>query len=231
MSAVGSIHSFKAIIGKGENRDGHFHKAKQMLREALRLQEAVLPSNDLSLEKTRMSLAQLLAEEGNYSEADSLCELALSGQINAHSEIHPHVAQTYLDATSIYYRPFTARKLMRQYTEKALAILEKCESDYGLLVEAYSMMENCLYAIQTKERIDWEQKALALKEKYKPWGKHEIYNSHVHLAYLAKSDNDYGMQADELAKAIQILEEMVPQDHPRILQHRREMLDALAKTT
>ena len=202
MSAVGSIHSFKAIIGKGENRDSHFQKAKQMLREALRLQEAVLPSSDLSLEKTRMSLAQLLAEEGNYSEADSLCQLALSDQINAHSEIHPHVAQTYLDAASIHYRPFTARKLMRQYTEKALAILEKCEPDYGLLAEAYSMMENCLYVNQTKERIDWEQKALVLRKKYKPWGKHGLYNSHVHLASLAKSDNDYVMQAEELAKEI-----------------------------
>ena len=231
MSAVGSIHSLKAIFGKSENRDSHFQKAKKMLHEAMRLQEAVLPSSDLSLEKTRMSLAQLLAEEGNYSEADSIFQLALADQINANSEIHPHVAQTYLDAASIYYRTFAERKLMRQYTEKALAILERCEPDYGLLAEAYSMMENCLYVIQTKERIDWEQKALALKEKYKPWGKHEIYNSHVHLAFLAKSDNDYGMQAEELAKAIQILEEMVPQDHTRILQHRREMLDALAKTT
>lgn len=220
---VGCIRAYKALIGKGNNREALFSEAKEMLQQALIYQEEHLGSSSFNLAYTRLALAQMVAEERDFARADDLCSAAVSDLLSVVEEDDPCLADIYLNAASVYPGPFSQREVRLRYVEKALEIAEKWNLQDEVHSLAYAMMATSISALETEKRAEYSKKSLEILEKVTPHKRHSIYLEHKNRAYSAMHSNDYARQIQHLSIAINVLLEMLPLKHPRIILHQKEL--------
>ena len=220
---VGCINLFKAIICKDNQREQYFETGKTMLFRALDYQEKHLTRGNRDLARTRTTLAQLSYETHDFEKTDAMCDLTIKEQLAVLPPDHYDLGVTYLEAAMLHSGRFAERKRRQEYAEKALAILEQHGSRDKSLADVYCVLQGCLPVYDYDGRIRFEQMALEIYEKYYPNHKWWRYSSHTFLAHLeGKRGNTQG-QVQNLNDALQILLEMLPPEHPLIMNLKDEL--------
>lgn len=205
-----------------ESRERHFQRASDCFDSALPL---ALPrkSKNLDLVTDIMLLkAQLMRYSGDTLISDQLCADALSEQEDAHPTNTTCLAPWYIKAAYLYSDVAEVRKY---YAERALELLTSSAKDKQALADVCILMESCAAPSDLQARIHWERQAIQNLDACTSWCKHKLYTCHIHLANLAQISNDLCLQAEALRAAIEILLEMLPPNHPRILQHTETLTE------
>lgn len=220
---VGCIRAFQALNRKNGSRNELLEKSTTMLFHALKLQEANLGRGHIDLTRTRLTLAELRVELSDYPSAEALANFALSEQLSEVPEDHYEIAETLLTFGAMHPGAFEECKIRKGYVERAVAIVDKWNRCDATQADAYSMMEGCLTYSDLDKRIELQRRTLEIREKNTPHERHTIYSDHQHLAWLSNRNHDYQLEVAELTTAIEVLMEMLPPDHPRILCHLKEL--------
>jgi len=221
----GCIHLFRGTFQSGARKAALQEQATDMLLQALAYQQASLSRGHPDLARTRMALASVNPASCGFEDSAQMAGYALSEQLSEYPEDHYDVAETLLGCAALHPGAFNQRLIRKDFTQRAIAVVDKWDYRDATQADAYSMMSGSLSIAELEQRIAWQQRALEIRKKWIPHGKLDIYEGYLQLIWLAHRAENSALEAETLSAAIELLLQMAPPDHPWIVSHQQALDD------
>jgi tetratricopeptide (TPR) repeat protein len=204
-------------IGWAKDDKGETNEAIKLYKEALKIQQQLLPSNHPDLANSYHRIAMAYNNMGIYPKALWYYEKALDIRQKTLPPNHPDLAKSYNNIGGMYYNMGENSKAL-SYHEKAFAIEQQSlPPNHPGWAMSYNNTGNIYYNMgEYSKAISCYEKVLDIDKKSLPPNHPDLAASYNNIGNVYSKMGEYLKAFSDYQKALEIRQQSLPPNHPDV---------------
>ena len=203
---------------------GNYSQALEYYNKALEILLIVFGEQHPNVATCYNNIGLVYGYQSNYSQALEYFNKALEIRLAVFGEQHPNVATSYISIGFVYFNQSNYSQAL-EYYNKALEIRlavfgeqhPNVASSYNNIGDVYSSQGNYSQA------LEYHNKALEIRLAVFGENHYNVAQSYADIAYILFVQGNYQDSLGYLEKSYNILNDLLPSDHPQLLQTKKNI--------